>query len=200
MNKTLVKLHQWLPGRQSLLLRLKVALVAACVVIAAPVGAQKISDLEQPGGSATTGADQNVTKIGDWSLVCEANGAPPCAMTQLGRDQQGSPAIEFVVRKIDDEKAEINGVKVDAIADIITPLGVLLEFGLRLKIDDGEERGAPFRICQQHGCLVREPLSGDVIDALKKGNNATVVVAAEGAGPVQIEISLRGFTKAYGSL
>ena len=77
---------------------------------------------------------------------------------------------------------------------------MLLEFGLRLKIDDGEDRGAPFRICQQHGCLVREPLSSDVIAAFKKGNVASVVVAAEGAGTVTIEISLKGFTKAYASL
>lgn len=183
---------------------LTVAAVAGSILLVAPASAQKLSDLEQPktgdNSAVQAGAEPNVTKIGDWSLVCEADGAPPCAMTQLGKDEQGSPAIEFVVRKIDDEKAEINGVKVDAIADIITPLGVLLEFGLRLKIDDGEERGAPFRICQQHGCLVREPLSGDVIESLKKGNKATVIVAAEGAGPVQIEISLRGFTKAYGSL
>ncbi len=193
MKKTHGKLHRWLSA----------TLVTGCILFIASANAQKLSDLEQQpsvGSTAQAGSEPNVTKIGDWSLVCEADGAPPCAMTQLGKDEQGSPAIEFVVRKIDDDKAEINGVKVDAIADIITPLGVLLEFGLRLKIDDGEERGAPFRICQQHGCLVREPLSIDVIAALKKGNKATVVVAAEGAGPVQIEISLKGFTKAYGSL
>jgi len=178
-------------------------MLTSCITFMASANAQKLSDLESkpPAGTAAqAGAEPNVTQVGDWSLVCESNGAPPCAMTQLGKDEQGSPAIEFVVRKIDDEDAEINGTKVEAIADIITPLGVLLEFGLRLKIDEGEERGAPFRICQKHGCLVREPLSSDVIAALKKGNKATVVVAAEGAGPVQIEISLRGFTKAYGSL
>jgi len=193
VKKTHGKLHRLLVA----------TLFTGCITVMAPASAQKLSDLEpKPSSGETTqsGSEPSVTQVGDWSLVCESNGAPPCAMTQLGKDEQGSPAIEFVVRKIDDEDAEINGVKVDAIADIITPLGVLLEFGLRLKIDDGEERGAPFRICQQHGCLVREPLSGDVISALKKGNKATVVVAAEGAGPVQIEISLRGFTKAYGSL
>lgn len=162
-----------------------------------PVAAQKLSDLEQ---AAPVAAEPDVTRIGDWSLVCEPGGEPPCAMTQLGKDPQGSPAIEFVVRKVSDDNAEINGVKVDAVADIITPLGVLLEFGLRLKIDSGEERGAPFRICQKHGCLVREPLSTDVVAALKGGNIATVIVAAEGAGPIEIEISLRGFTKAYQSL
>ena len=193
VKKTHGNLHRWLTA----------ALFTGCVAFIAPLNAQKLSDLEpQPADdTAPAGAEPNVTTIGDWSLVCESSdGSPPCAMTQLGKDEQGSPAIEFVVRKIDDEDAEINGVKVDAVADIITPLGVLLEFGLRLKIDEGEERGAPFRICQKHGCLVREPLSSDVIVSLKKGNKATVVVAAEGAGPVEIEISLRGFTKAYDSL
>lgn len=173
----------------------------ALVAIVAPVSAQKLSDLDEaPAPTATAAVEPEVTQVGDWSLVCEPGGAPPCAMTQLGRDPEGSPAIEFVVRTVDDENAEINGVKVDAVADIITPLGVLLEFGLRLKIDDGEERAAPFRICQKHGCLVREPLSAEVITALKGGNKAVVTVAAEGAGPIEIDISLIGFTKAYGSL
>jgi len=139
--------------------------------------AQKISDLESEPVEAE---DQEVTQIGDWGVIC-AEGESSCAMTQLGKDPQGSPAIEFVVRKVDEE-------------------GVLLEFGLRLKIDGGEERGAPFRICQKHGCLVREPLSSDVITNLKKGNAALVTVAAEGAGPIDIEISLSGFTKAFDSL
>ena len=159
--------------------------------------AQKISDL---GSEEAAAVQPEVTQIGDWGVICDAEGNGSCAMTQLGKDPQGSPAIEFVVRKVDDENAEIEGVKIAAVADIITPLGVLLEFGLRLKIDDGEERGAPFRICQQHGCLVREPLSTDVIASLKRGNNALVTVAAEGAGPIDINISLSGFTKAFDSL
>jgi len=173
--------------------------MATLIVLAVlPVAhAQKISDLDTQTESV---AAPEVTKVGDWSVVCDANGNGSCAMTQLGEDSQGSPAIEFVVRKVDEENAEIDGVKIEAVADIITPLGVLLEFGLRLRIDDGEERGAPFRICQQHGCLVREPLSGDVISALKRGNTALVIVAAEGAGPIEIAISLAGFTKAFDSL
>lgn len=159
--------------------------------------AQKISDLESEPAAT---AQPEVTQVGDWGVICDANDESSCAMTQLGKDPQGSPAIEFVVRKVDEDKAEIDGVQIAAVADIITPLGVLLEFGLRLKIDGGEERGAPFRICQQHGCLVREPLSSDVIANLKKGNAAKVTVAAEGAGPIDIEISLKGFTKAFDSL
>ena len=173
--------------------------LAATVAISHASYAQKISDLEAI-ETDDTAVTPEVNKVGDWSVVCDSKGAGSCAMTQLGEDAQGSPAIEFVVRKVDGENAEIDGVKIAAVADIITPLGVLLEFGLRLKIDDGEERGAPFRICQQHGCLVREPLSADVISALKKGGVALVTVAAEGAGPIEINISLTGFTKAFDSL
>lgn len=175
----------------------KILPVTVLLAFSLSAGAQKISDLEQAPDEVS---DLQVTEIGDWSLVCEAGGASACAMTQLGKDPQGSPAIEFVVRKVQDEKAVIDGIKVEAVADIVTPLGVLLEFGLRLKIDNSEERGAPFRICQKHGCLVREPLSAEVIEALKKGNTALITVAAEGAGPIEIPISLSGFTKAFGSL
>ena len=182
-------------------LKLLIGGLLFAAIFALPAHAQKISDLENDSvetGERAAASDPQITQIGDWGVICDAN--IPCAMTQLGKDPQGSPAIEFVVRKVTKEDAEIDGVKVAAVADIITPLGVLLEFGLRLKIDDGEERGAPFRICQQHGCLVREPLSTEVIASLKRGNNASVTVAAEGAGPIDINISLKGFTKAFDSL
>jgi len=172
----------------------------AMLLLPAYSSAQKLSDLDNaPAPASDDAAQPVVTKVGDWNLICEPAGSP-CAMTQLGNDPQGSPAIEFVIRKVEDESAEINGIKVNAVADIITPLGVLLEFGIRLKIDDQEERAAPFRICQKHGCLGREPLSEEVVTLMKKGNKALVTVVAEGAGPVEISVSLSGFTKAYGSL
>ena len=174
--------------------------VLCLLVVSLSVSAQKISDLDETAQTDDASSNMQLTQVGDWNVVCDAGGVPPCAMTQLGKDPQGSPAIEFVVRKVDDENLVIDDIKVEAVADIVTPLGVLLEFGLRLKIDESEERGAPFRICQKHGCLVREPLSAEVIAALKKGNTALITVAAEGAGPIEIPISLRGFTKAYGSL
>jgi len=178
-------------------LSLRCCALLLSVMAYGPVQAQKISDL---GAESDVVVQPEVKQIGDWGVICDSEGAGSCAMTQLGKDPQGSPAIEFVVRKVDEENAEIDGVKIAAVADIITPLGVLLEFGLRLKIDSGEERGAPFRICQKHGCLVREPLSSEVIASLKRGNKAVVTVAAEGAGPIDIEISLSGFTKAFNSL
>ena len=180
-------------------LNLLAGMLLLTTLCAVPVHAQKLSDLPPEDSGPAAAAEPEVTQIGDWGVICGAEG-DSCAMTQLGKDPQGSPAIEFVVRKVDEEGAEIDGVKIAAVADIITPLGVLLEFGLRLKIDDGEERGAPFRICQSHGCLVREPLSTDVISSLKRGNVAQVTVAAEGAGPIDIEISLSGFTAAFDSL
>jgi len=171
---------------------------ALTALVASPAYAQKISDLSTE--EAAPIVDPKVTKYGDWSVLCESDGSSACAMTQLGRDTEGFPAIEFIVRKVEEEDAKIEGIKIVAVADIITPLGVLLEFGLRLKIDGEEERGALFRICKKQGCLVREPLSEDVIASLKKGNKAVVTVAAEGAGAIDIDISLAGFTKAYNSL
>ena len=66
--------------------------------------AQKISDLESEPAAVV---QPEVTQIGDWGVICDPNGDGSCAMTQLGKDPQGSPAIEFVVRKVDEEKAEI---------------------------------------------------------------------------------------------
>ena len=94
----------------------------------------------------------------------------------------------------------MQGQKIIAITDIITPLGVVLTSGLSMRIDSQQEQTAPFQICTEQGCLVREPLTEEAIGRFKKGANANVTVVAAQQGPVSAVISLRGFTKAFNSL
>jgi len=80
------------------------------------------------------------------------------------------------------------------------PLGVVLTEGLALKIDGGQDAVAPFQVCTEQGCLVREPIADELIGRLKKGNAATVTVVAANQGVVTSSISLSGFTAAYNAL
>ena len=67
-------------------------------------------------------------------------------------------------------------------------------------IDDGPQESAPFQICTEQGCLVREPVDDDLIKRLKLGGSASVSVIAANQGEVKAVLSLSGFTKAYDSL
>lgn len=135
---------------------------------------------------------------GAWEVAC-AKGGAPCVMAQIGEDSQGTPILEMVLRKLP-EAQELQGVSVIAVTDIITPLGVVLTSGLAMKIDGSEEQRAPFQVCTEQGCLVREPLTEETISRLKKGASAKITVVSAQHGPVETVLSLSGFTKAYNSL
>lgn len=143
-------------------------------------------------------ADLVRTKHGDWDVACEKAGKP-CVMAQIGNDNKGVPILEMVLRTLP-EVQEIQGQKVVAVADIITPLGVVLTSGLSVQIDSQQEQRAPFQICTEQGCLVREPLTEEAVQRFKKGANARLTVVAAQQGAVSAIISLRGFTKAFNSL
>ena len=120
-------------------------------------------------------------------------------MAQIGNDSSGTPILEMVLRLLP-KPQEVQGQTVVAVTDIITPLGVVLTSGLAMQIDSQQEQRAPFQICTEQGCLVREPLTEEAIERFKKGANARVTVVAAQQGEVSAVISLRGFTKAFNSL
>ena len=152
---------------------------------------------EPPAPGAGTG-EVSRTTYADWEVACTADGNN-CAMAQIGKDNTGTPVLEMVLRKLD-KPLEADGRTAVAVLDIITPLGVVLTEGLGLTIDNGQEELAPFQICTEQGCLVREPIDDDLVSRLKKGNRASVRVVAASQGEVRATISLSGFTKAYNAL
>lgn len=166
-----------------------------------PAPSQPANNAAAAGGNV--GAPPNLadlvrTKHGDWDVACEKSGSP-CVMAQIGNDNKGTPILEMVLRVLPDPQ-DVQGQKVVAVTDIITPLGVVLTSGITVQIDSEQEQRAPFQICTEQGCLVREPLTEEAVTRFKKGANARLTVVAAQQGPVSATISLRGFTKAYNSL
>ncbi len=152
----------------------------------------------QPTQQAAPATGAKTAKYGDWEVACAPAG-DNCAMAQIGNDANGTPVLEMVIRKLA-EPLEADGRTATAVLDIITPLGVVLTSGLSLKIDGGRSESAPFQICTEQGCLVREPVDDELIGRLKAGGKARVGVVAANQGEVASTLSLRGFTKAYNSL
>lgn len=166
---------------------------------AAPAPSQEAPPTPRPTEkrAAADSANSRV-KHGDWDVACAPDGNS-CAMAQIGNDTSGTPVLEMVVRQLDDP-LEVGDRTAIAVLDVITPLGVVLTEGLTLVIDNGKEEAAPFQICTEQGCLVREPVDQALINRLKRGNSAMISVIAANQGKVTARLSLSGFTKAYDSL
>ena len=154
------------------------------------------------GAPAAPGAGAGVelvrTSVGAWDVACPPQGTN-CAMAQIGNDSAGVPVLEMVVRKLE-EPLEVGERTAIAVLDVITPLGVVLTEGLSVVIDGGRQESAPFQICTEQGCLVREPIDNDLISRFKRGNSAVISVVAANQGEVKVTLSLSGFTKAYDGL
>lgn len=154
-------------------------------------------------GAAPAAEAQAVREVkkathGAWDVIC-AEGQDICVMRQIGKDAKGNEVLAVTVRALKGVKAE-NGQPVPALIDIIAPLGVALRAGLRVKIDAGKERAAPYDICLANGCLVREPMSEEFLASFRNGTKAVMTLVAPQQGDISVTISLKGFTKAFGEL
>lgn len=136
---------------------------------------------------------------GDWEVVCSEADRNVCAIRQIGKGSDGNDVLAVTIRSLDGVTAE-NGQRVPAAIDIVTPLGVALRAGVRVTIDSGEPRAAPYEVCVPSGCLVRSPMSDEFVSAMKRGSTATVTVVSTQQGEVKVPISLRGFTASYDAL
>jgi len=164
---------------------------------AAPVLAQ---DAATETSQTPPGAPFIDATYSDWEILCtqvDEAGTLGCEMYQLLNDAGGSPIAEISVAALP------FGSEVAAGATITAPLETFLPSGLGWRVGAAEEmRIEQFRVCNVVGCFVRMGLSVEEVDALKAGSNATVVIAPFVAidQPIEINVSLSGFTAAYEDL
>jgi len=136
------------------------------------------------------------TTYGDWEVRCVTE--TDCVMTQLHRRSEQSADAVFTIVKSAGLTGN-DGQSFEAFAEIVVPLGVYLPGGLGLKVDDQPAKAAPFERCIDEGCVVRAPISATMLGNLKAGGTVNIVIFSAPERPVQIPMSLAGFTAAYDS-
>lgn len=161
----------------------------------APAAEAPAAAPDAPAAEAPAQPEIDVTEHGDWDVGCLA-GTESCEMQQVALDASGNPVV--LVRVIKLPEAE----EAEALAIVNTPLGTLLPSGLGFQIDGGEASALPFEWCVQEGCIVRLGLREPDVTALKRGSAVRLRVAsiADPDQPVELNLSLSGFTAAYDSL
>lgn len=125
-----------------------------------------------------------------WTERCNEEGDKYCEVFQrLMIKENNQRLIEFAVGYPKDAK----GV---AQAAIVLPLGVLVNEGIALKVDEQAPAKAAFRTCIPEGCVVVMNLPEAFIATMKKGTKITVSFLDGGTGKqVNIDMSLQGFGK-----
>ena len=168
------------------------AVCAAVTALLIGTASAPAQEAEQPA------AGKVVATHGDWQVRC-AEAQDVCVMSQVGRNADGQDVLEVQFRKLSGAQTP-EGTAIPAAMQIVTPLGVLLPAGVRVQVDGGEQAAAPYQVCTPEGCVVRQPLTTEVLNQLKAGANAKFTLVAVPQQEIPVNISLMGFTKAFESL
>lgn len=135
--------------------------------------------------------------FGDWGYKCEpapdGNGEFCYVFQNVTKKEGGQLVLGARVATRPD--------KPDPLLVLTVPLGTLLPPGAALVMDGAEPVKLPFFLCSGDGCTtVATALPADMVTAMKKGETAVVRIAAPNKQVVGLPLSLKGFTKAMGTL
>ncbi len=130
-----------------------------------------------------------------WTKICpkgtEANAKAVCLTGRDGRLETGMPVVAAVL--IEPEGAPRKVLR------ITLPLGMALQPGTRVIVDQGQPITAPYVMCAPTGCMADYEASNELIDKMKKGQGL-VVQGINGSGqPVSLMVPLADFAKVHDS-
>lgn len=149
--------------------------------------------------AAETPAEQPKTTLsathGAWEVHC-VEGTEDCTMRQFGDTAEGERALMIAVKRLSGVTNE--GKSVPAAMEVLAPLGVLIPYGIRLKVDQGEVSGIPLMRCVADRCIAQMPLSDQEVQTFRGGATARFGFVMN--DEVLVDVSLNGFTAAYDSL
>jgi len=137
-----------------------------------------------------------VAQHGDWQMSCDT---PPgasfeqCALIQnVTAEDQPNVALSVAVLKTADGQARL--------LRVLAPLGVLLQNGLGLRVDETDLGRVGFVRCSPNGCLVEVLLDDTLVDQMSNGTTALFVVFRTPEEGVGIPVSLNGFAEGFAAL
>ncbi|MCV6584114.1 MAG: invasion associated locus B family protein [Marinibacterium sp.] len=134
-------------------------------------------------------------QFGDWDMACiRTDGVnDPCSLLQILGDSEGNAIAEISLFRIGGGGQAVAG------ATIVVPLETLLPAQLAISVDGGAGRLYNYSFCNPVGCVAQIGLTQEDIDAFKRGREATlsIVAAARPDAPIQLTMSLTGFTAGY---
>lgn len=131
-----------------------------------------------------------------WQIQCETpagSSAELCALVQnvAAVDRPNVELRVTIVRTLD------GGAHILRVA---APLGVLLDGGLGLRIDDTDIGTADFARCLPSGCYVEMIMEEELVNTLSTGTTAWFVIFQTPDEGIGIPIELAGFSEGFAAL
>jgi len=83
------------------------------------------------------------------------------------------------------------------VALVQLPLGLNLQTGAKLQVDDGKGVELPIQTCENRGCYATVPVSAEMLNALRAGKQLKIVFQDLAKEPIAIPMSLADFTATY---
>jgi invasion protein IalB len=161
---------------------------------AAPAPAQA-----QPAAPADQGtaAAQNQPQLmySPWIKICnkpnggDANAKPVCVTAKDGRLENGMPVAAVALIEPQGETRKLMRITV--------PLGMQIQHGTRVIIDQDQPATAPYFICFPNGCMADYEANAEMVTRLKKGKTLTVQAINMQGQPISLPLPLSDFAKAY---
>src|SRR6185312_4182402 len=128
-----------------------------------------------------------------WMKLCgkgkEANAKEVCVLTKDGRLENGMPVAVVQLFEPQGEARKLLRVTV--------PLGMQLQHGTRVIIDQNAPVTAPYSICFPVGCMADYEVNADTVAQMKKGHMLTVQAINMQGTAISLPLPLTDFAKAY---
>lgn len=168
------------------------------VVTVSPGTAQAETKKAAPKGKAAPKqqpAQQEAPQLiySPWTKFClkgqEANAKQVCFTGKDGRLESGMPVVAAVLIEPEGEPRKILRVTL--------PLGMSIQPGTRVIIDQGQPMTGPYVICFNNGCMADYEASNELINNLKKGKGLHVQAINGGGQAISLMLPLTDFAKAY---
>jgi len=131
----------------------------------------------------------------DWTKVCgkdQGTNSEVCYTTRDFVSDQGQPVLAVAVYEA---KGGPQGTS--RIVRFLTPLGLLLQPGVRFAVDQQSATPGRYAICFPNGCFAESQVTDPVIAAMKKGTTLNVSVQNQVSREVTFAVPLAGFGKAF---
>jgi invasion protein IalB len=146
----------------------------------------------QPGQPAQAGEQPRLI-FSPWTKFClkgqEANAKQVCFTGKDGRVESGMPVVAAVLIEPENDPKKVLRVTL--------PLGMSLQPGTRVIVDNGQPMTGPYVTCFNNGCMADVAVGPDFVDGLKKGSLLTVEAKSLSGSATSFLMPLGGFAQAY---
>jgi invasion protein IalB len=146
----------------------------------------------QPGQAAQAGEQPRLI-FSPWTKFClkgqEANAKQVCFTGKDGRVESGMPVVAAVLIEPENDPKKVLRVTL--------PLGMSLQPGTRVIVDNGQPMTGPYVTCFNNGCMADVAVGPDFVDGLKKGSLLTVEAKSLSGSATSFLMPLGGFAQAY---